>query len=102
MMHSASSRSGRLCTAAAGCCAAAAGEPRGSTLAGSSSPPSGGGGQAPIDWDDIVCKAFRVFVNVLCVAVLVLSYPLVTWIPVIGKVLWGAYALYLCVHVFFA
>ena len=49
-----------------------------------------------------MCKAFRVFVNVLCVAVLVLSYPLVTWIPVIGKVLWGAYALYLCVHVFFA
>ena len=47
-------------------------------------------------------KACRVVVKVFCVAVLVVLYRLFFWIPVLGPVLWGTYALYLCVHVIFA
>ena len=49
-----------------------------------------------------MCKACRVVVTVYCVAVLVLTYPLVAWIPVIGKLIWLVYAVHICCNVIFA
>ena len=69
--------------------------------AGSSAPTSGDGGRAPISWKDFARKAAIVFVSVLYAALLVLSYKVLWWIPVFGKILWVGHALYLFYPVFF-